>query len=392
MSSARLYYDDPLLFAFDARVLEHATWKDAPSIVLDRSAFYPESGGQMADRGTLAGVAVIDVQAGEDGRVHHVLEKGAALPAVGGVVHGAIDAARRRTHMALHTAQHLLSRALVEVAAAETTSSRLGETACTVDVDRDAVADAKIAEAESLVNALVDEDRPVRAWFPTAEELPTLALRRAPKAEHASVRVVDAGGFDVSPCGGTHVLRTAQIGLLRVIGTERYKGGTRVTFSAGPRARRELLGESAQLRDLARALGCAPAEAKPAALRTRDALDAAREELGRMRSSLAKSLAERAEARGDARVAIVEGGIDLVRQVAAELTREGDRLAIVAGPVEGGTHVVVARGPSGTADARTIFAAIAKAAGGRGGGRPERAEGRMPEAADVRAAIAAALS
>jgi alanyl-tRNA synthetase len=232
----------------------------------------------------------------------------------------------------------------------------------------------------------------VRAWFPTAEELPTLALRRAPKAEHASVRVVDAGGFDVSPCGGTHVLRTAQIGLLRVIGTERYKGGTRVTFSAGPRARRELLGESAQLRDLARALGCAPAEAKPAALRTRAALDAAREELGRMRSSLAKSLAERAEARGDARVAIVEGGIDLVRQVAAELTREGDRLAIVAGPVEGGTHVVVARGPSGTADARTIFAAIAKAAGGRGGGRPERAEGRMPEAADVRAAIAAALS
>jgi alanyl-tRNA synthetase len=393
MPTERLYLHDAMLLDFEATVVAHARFRGAPSLILDRTAFYPESGGQMADRGTLGGVPVRDVQLDGAGEVHHLLA--GALPPCGSVIRGSIDAARRRTHMALHTGQHLLSRALVEIAGAETTSSRLGESVCTIDVDCDAIPEARIAEAEALVNAIIDEDRPVRTFFPDPDELRALPLRRPPRPEHGRVRVVDAGGFDCSPCGGTHVTRTAQIGLVRVIGTERYKGGTRISFSAGARARRELLAESASLREIARLLGCSTAEAPVALARLRDALEGARQELGRSRASLARRIAAGAlaAARGSRVVAPVgEGGIELVRQVAAELTREGDRVAVVFGPVEGGVHLVVARGPANTSvDARAIFAAIAKAAGGRGGGRPERAEGRILDSVDLRAVIDAAL-
>ncbi|UJR86411.1 alanyl-tRNA editing protein [Sandaracinus amylolyticus] len=388
MGTVRLEQEDPLLVEFDATVVDHARHGSRASVVLDRSAFYPESGGQMADRGMLAGARVVDVQIDDEGRVHHVLE--GALPEIGASVHGAIDAARRRVHMALHTAQHLLSRALVEVAAAETVSSRLGESVCTIDVDRDGIAEARIAEAESFVHRVVDEDRAVRAWFPTSEELAALPLRRAPKAEHARVRVVDVAGVDVSPCGGTHVLRTAQIGVMRVIGSERYKGGTRISFSAGARARGELLAESAVLRELARGLQTAPLEVRGGVERVRESLEGARQELGRMRAVLARSIASGVRFEdGLGRVWIEEGGIELVRQVAAELTRDGDRVVMVAGPVEGGVHVVVARGPASNVDARTLLGEIAKATGGRGGGRAERAEGRMPETGDVRRVVEA---
>ncbi|WP_075097708.1 alanine--tRNA ligase-related protein [Sandaracinus amylolyticus] len=166
MSTVRLEQEDALLAEFDATVVEHSRHGERSSLVLDRSAFYPESGGQMADRGLLAGARVLDVQIDDHGRVHHVVE--GPLPAIGASVHGAIDVARRRVHMALHTAQHLLSRALVEVSGAETVSSRLGESVCTIDVDRDGIAEARIAEAESFVHRVIDEDRVVRAWFPTS--------------------------------------------------------------------------------------------------------------------------------------------------------------------------------------------------------------------------------
>lgn len=391
MATLRLEHEDPLLFELESEVVAHGRVGEAASIVLDRSVFYPESGGQMADRGTLAGAPVRDVQLDEQGRVHHVLE--GALPAVGARVRGVIDADRRRVHMALHSAQHLLSRALVELAGAETVSSRLGESVCTIDVSRDGIADARIAEAEAMIHAIVDEDRAVRAWFPEPEELASLPLRRAPKAEHERVRVVDVGGFDVSPCGGTHVLRTAQIGVVRVIGSERYKGGTRVSFSAGARARRELLAEAGVVRELGRTLQTPPDGVIAALARLRESLEGARGELGRARSALARSIAALATSEaGVTRAWIDDGGIELIRQVAAELTREGDGVAVVAGPIEGGVHVVVARGPGSTADARALLQQIASATGGRGGGRPERAEGRMPAGSDVRAAIAGVLA
>ncbi|MCI0573776.1 MAG: alanine--tRNA ligase-related protein, partial [Myxococcaceae bacterium] len=148
----RLYFADPFLHRFSGRVVAHGTWAGAPSVVLDRTVFYAEAGGQMADRGVLGGLAVRDVQVDDAGVVHHVLDvpAGEALPEVGAELTGEVDRARRRVHMALHTGQHMLSRALVDVAQAATVSSRLGETVCTIDVDLETLDERRVAEAEAL--------------------------------------------------------------------------------------------------------------------------------------------------------------------------------------------------------------------------------------------------
>jgi alanyl-tRNA synthetase len=384
----RLHYADTFLFDFDANVVAHATLADRASVVLDRSAFYPESGGQMADRGTLGGAAILDVQVDDAGVVHHVIE--GALPEIGASVHGAIDRSRRRLFASLHTAQHVLSRALVDVARADTVSSRLGETLATIDV-KEILSDARVAECEAIANRLVDDDVVVRAWFPSAEELATLAMRRAPK-QSENIRVVDVAGFDVSPCGGTHVTRTAQIGLVRVVSTEKYKGGTRVSFHSGARARGMLFGEDDALRALARSLVCA-IEGVPAGVeRLRAELAASQGESGRLRSALAKRIADEAKRSGDDRDRVVlvleDGGVELAQKVASELA-EGARVAIVAMKSDEGTHLVVARGPDSLENAGAIVKAFTAAAGGKGGGRPERAEGRIPAGADVLAALRA---
>jgi len=382
----RLHYADTFLFDFDARVVAHARLGERASVVLDRSAFYPESGGQMADRGTLGGAAILDVQVDDSGVVHHVIE--GALPEIDASVHGAVDRSRRRLFASLHTAQHVLSRALVDVARADTVSSRLGETLATIDV-KEILSDARVAECEAIANRLVDDDVAVRAWFPSAEELATLAMRRAPK-QSENIRVVDIAGFDVSPCGGTHVARTSQVGLVRVVSTEKYKGGTRVSFHSGARARSMLFGEDDALRALARSL-ISPIEGVPAGVeRLRAELVASQGEAGRLRSALAKRIAEDAKRSGETRVVLVleDGGVELAQKVASELA-EGSRVAIVAMKSEEGTHLVVARGPESTENAGAIVKAITAAAGGKGGGRPERAEGRIPAGADVLAALRA---
>jgi alanyl-tRNA synthetase len=389
--TARAYFDDVLADELESSVIAHASHASRPSVVLDRTIFYPEAGGQMADRGTIDGVPVIDVQLDDDGVVHHVLD--GALPQVGAHVRGVIDRARRRVHMALHTGQHMLSRALVDVCGAETVSSRLGEQAATIDVDRDGIPTARIAECEALVLRAIDEDRPVRAWFPSAEELASLALRRAPK-QTENVRVVDVSGFDITPCGGTHVVRTAQIGLVRITGTERYKGGTRITFTAGPRARAMLFDEDRLLRELARELVCPPHEVGASVSRVRAEALAAREETGRVRALLAQSIAAEARrvAAGDRVVlSLAEGGVELAKAVVGHLTREGSLTVIVGAQIDEGVHTIVARGPGSSADCGALLKALAASCGGRGGGRAERAEGRMPAGTDL-AAIAARLA
>lgn len=380
--TARLYFDDPLLSRFSARVVAHATLGGAPTLILDRSAFYPESGGQMADRGTLSGVAITDVQIDDALVVHHRID--GALPDLGTELEGVIDLPRRRTHMALHSAQHLLSRALLDVGGTETVSSRLGETACTIDVDVTGLSDAKLSEAEAAVNALIDEDREVRAWFPGVEELASLPLRRAPK-QATGIRVVAFGDYDVSPCGGTHVQRTAQIGLFRVTGSERYKGGTRITFSAGPRARREIGSEWLALSRAAALVQTPLTEVAAGIERLKERWKDAEDEAGRLRAELAARIASLAsfDESGRAFVDVGDGGLELARRVASALTKTAGRTAIVRANIEGGAHLIVSRGEGASIDCGALLRRIATAAGGKGGGRPEHAEGKLPRAFDV---------
>lgn len=387
MKTERLHYDDPLALELTSRVVAHSEWDGAPTVVLDRTVFYPESGGQMGDRGELGGAAVVDVQVAPDGQVHHRVR--GALPTIGAEVHGRVDELRRRSHMALHTGQHALSRALLDRLGAVTVSSRLGATACTLDVDVADLDMEALRPVEEAVHRLIDEDRPVRQFFPTDEELEVLELRKPPPAADR-VRVVDIEGWDVTPCGGTHVTHTAQIELLFLRSVERYKGGSRITFEAGPRAREALQELAGELRDAATELRCAPLEVSKIVAGLKAKLDRSREEAGALRAGLAASWAERLEGESPIVASIVGADPSSLKAVAARLAT-GDRLVALAAPGPDGTHVVFARGPESDVSCGDLLRTVAEAGGGRGGGRPEHSQGKLPSGADFEALVRRAL-
>lgn len=384
----RLYHDDAYLRRFEADVIAHTTFRDLPAIVLDQTAFYPEAGGQLGDHGTLGGARVVDTQETDDGTIVHLVD--GELPAIGAHVTGEIDWARRRQHMAQHTAQHLLSGTLLDRARAATASARLGESTLTIDVTRDRIPDAELAAAEDLANDIIDDDLAIRAWFPTEGELAQLKLRRDPKVS-ADIRVVAIGDFDFSPCGGTHCARTAQLGSIRITGTERYKGMTRVTFTAGRRARAELFTRDQLLRGLATQFSCGPAEVPAAIDKLRRDADASSTEIATLRSRLASLVVESLAGAGTgAIVAALPGDAELLRSVAAKLVAAG-RDAILSAPDDAGTSVVLMRATGSTLDCGALWKQLAAKVGGRGGGRADQAQGRVPMRLDSWAELIAEL-
>lgn len=386
MVAERLYYEDPWLWSFEARVTGHVRHDGRAALLLDRSAFYPESGGQLADRGTLGDARLLDAQVAPDGEVLHFVE--GELPAPGTTLRGVIDGPRRRVHMAQHTGQHLLSRALEITVGATTLSARLGETACTLDLDAADLTLDRARQAELVVQALIDDDVPVRAYFPDPGELAALALRRAAKvSDH--VRVIQVGEFDVTPCGGTHCTRTGQIGLVHVTGLERHKGGTRLTFVAGRRARDRLVAEAEVLRALAADLTCASEDVPIAVDKLRRQVQHAREAQGALQARLAdleaEALLAAATLQGEQRVlALVAGATpELLRSLADRITARAGWLALLGAATPEGTHVLAARSADSAVDCGALVKSLATTLGGRGGGRPERAEGRLPGGVDL---------
>ncbi|MFN8096195.1 MAG: alanyl-tRNA editing protein [Vicinamibacteria bacterium] len=224
----RLFLDDPELLEFDAVVRSRTEHEGRPAVVLDRTAFYAESGGQPWDTGALGDARVVAVvESGGD--VLHVLD----CPLGDDRVHGRVDADRRRDHVQQHHGQHLLSRAFVETARAGTVAFHLGAEVTTIDLDRPVTAEQARA-AERRANEVVWEARPVTITTIAAAEAKAQGLEAPAGVER--VRVVDADGWDRQPCGGTHPRSTAGVGVVLVVGLERYKGGTRVSFVCGHRA------------------------------------------------------------------------------------------------------------------------------------------------------------
>ncbi len=390
-STVRLDHEDPRLADFTARVLAHTTHRGRPAVVLDQSVFYPESGGQHADRGTLAEAAVVDVQVDEQGVVYHVVQ--GESPAVGTEVTGRLDRARRRRHMALHTGQHMLSQALLDVAGAATVSSHLSQAGCTLDVDVPALCPEQLRAAENAVNAVVDRDVAVRTWFPSDVELATLALRRPPKVD-THVRVVAVGDYDRVACGGTHCTHTSQVGWVLCLSAERYKGMTRVHFLAGPAARDLARTRLDALERLGAEFTCRP-DLVPRAVhklqREHDALGTA---LHALREQVAAGIAERLLAEVDPADGLVVAmlpdastGPDLLRSVGRLVVAAPGRAAALAAPVPDGLAIFVARGEGHPLHCGDLVRRICTAAGGRGGGRADHAEGRLPATVDWAALV-----
>jgi alanyl-tRNA synthetase len=230
----RLYYTDPTCAEFDGTVVSCETLDGRIVVVLDRTAFYPTSGGQPFDTGTLGGVAVLDVVDLDDGRVGHVVDRQLDP---GAAVRGHVDWVRRFDHMQQHTGQHILSAAFDALHRARTVGFHLGAVVSSLDLDTPLHAEA-IAAAEAEANRIVWEDRPVAIRFASADEAASLRLRKEP-ARTGHLRIIDVEGFDASACGGTHVASAGQVGVIAVKSWEKLRGGVRLEFVCGRRALRE---------------------------------------------------------------------------------------------------------------------------------------------------------
>src|SRR5215467_9775133 len=233
----RLYYHDSFLFDFEARVLESLARDGRHAIVLDRTAFYPTSGGQVHDTGVLNAdgkqIAITEVADEEDGRIlHFALEP---LPA-GTPVHGAIDSARRRDHVQQHSGQHVLSAAFIQLFNMPTVSFHMGEESCTIDLETSGLSGAQAQKVALLANEVIAEDRPVHIRFVPLEEARQLGLRKLPPKQTGDLRLINITNFDLTACGGTHVRATGQIGNILLRKIEKVKQGMRVEFVCGLRA------------------------------------------------------------------------------------------------------------------------------------------------------------
>src|SRR5580704_13091500 len=240
----RLYYHDSFLYNFDAEV-RSTLETPRPAIVLDRTAFYPTSGGQIHDTGWIvspdldpnfANLRVTEVADTEDGQVVHYLEAPLKNVEPGTRVRGKVDAARRRDHMQQHSAQHVLSAAFVHLFNMPTVSFHMADDYCSIDLDTPNLDKDKIESAEHLANEIVLENRPVDIQFVTRDEAEKLGLRKLPPVEREQLRLIDIHDFDLTACGGTHVAFTGQIGSIFLRKTEKARYGYRVEFVAGQRA------------------------------------------------------------------------------------------------------------------------------------------------------------
>lgn len=398
-ASERLYYADSYLAAFEATVVAHGELAGRPALALDRSAFYPEGGGQPADRGTLNGCPIDDVQsAGE--LVWHRLANPAdrAILPVGAAVAGQVDWARRFDHMQQHCGQHLLTAAFVATAGIATVSFHLSGASVTIDLDAPELTPEQLRAAEELANAVVWEDRPIAARFVSAAELATLPLRKAPTVD-GPVRVVSVPNFDHSACGGTHPRSTGGVGLIAALGWARQRGGVRLSFACGGRALAELRRLGVAAGGAAAALSVGVDELPAAAERLVAASKAAAKELDQARAARDEAEALRhyaaAEPLGAARLVCAElpaGDSGRLRALAQAIAGQPGAVAMLGA---GGTRaqLVVGCAPDSGHDAAALLRAGLPLIEGRGGGSPALAQGggpRIEGLADALAAIAAA--
>jgi alanyl-tRNA synthetase len=381
----KLYYRDSYLREFEGQVLERTRLKGRTAVVLDRTAFYPTSGGQPNDTGTLGAARVVDV-VDVDGRVVQVLEGEA--PSVGETVRGEIDWPRRLDHMQQHTGQHILSQAFERAASARTVSFHLGDEACTIDVDQTPLDAEAIARAERLANEVVLEDREVLVHLVAPDDLERFALRK-PTERSGEIRVIEVARFDASACGGTHTARTGQVGPIKVRRWERRSGATRVEFVCGWRALADYgwkhdlvrsLSEGFRVRD--RDVGEAVARLQADLKGAREALDDARAQL--QEGEIAEYLDEATPLQtGDGLVRLVveivgERTPDELKRLAQRLTAEGQVVALLGATTGERASLAFGKSPSLPFDSNALLRVALKRLSGRGGGTKDLAQGGAP--------------
>jgi alanyl-tRNA synthetase len=386
----RLYYRDAYLREFAARVVARQVLDGQSAVALDRTAFYPTGGGQPQDTGALHGVKVLDVIAAPDGLVWHLLH--GDVP--DGELAGAIDWPRRFDHMQQHSGQHILSQAFIQTCNAETVAFHLGSSSSTIDLDRTDLGPEAMSEAEAAANAVIDLALPVTATFFDEADLGQVPLRKPPKVS-GQVRVVQVQGYDWSACGGTHVANTAQVGLLKVMGVERRGPETRISFLCGGRARGDYARLQALVAGLAARFTSAQDELPAAVDRLMAEQRALRRELADLEGEWVESTARLlwADARPLGSCRLVASVLDCPLERAkrlAQVLHANTGAAVLLGVLGEKPQLIFTRADDVGLNVGDLMRVATAAGGGRGGGRPDWAQGGVPTAEGLARALAAA--
>jgi alanyl-tRNA synthetase len=376
MNEERLYYTDAYVVEFDAVVRDIARKADRWEVTLDRTAFYPTSGGQPNDLGTLGDATVLDVFDREDGTVGHFLDRELEKDTR---VRGHVAWDRRFDHMQQHTGQHLLSAAFDRELAARTVSFHLGVSSATIDLDKELTA-GQIAGAEAAANKILWEDREVSVRFVTSAEAAKLPLRKDP-ARTGDLRIIEIKDYDLSACGGTHVCRTGAIGLIAIAGAERFRGGMRVEFVCGGRALRAYHGLKDAVTGGVRLLSVLPEELPAAIEKIQVAGRAQQKDRERLQERLAVHEAAALGAKGQrvGQVTLVSEAVsgwdaNGLKKMASAIAASPGTVAVLVS-AETPALVVVARSQDVAIDAGEVLRKLIERFGGKGGGRGAVAQG-----------------
>jgi alanyl-tRNA synthetase len=396
----RLYYHDSFLYEFDAEVLEVVEAAGQTALVLDRTAFYPASGGQVFDTGwiTSAGgespkLRVTEVAERNDGFILHIVE-GANTLGRAGRVHGAIDADRRRDHMQQHSGQHVLSAAFIRLFDMPTVSFHLGADSCTLDLDTKILTREQVEAAEALANQITTENRSVGIRFLTSEEAQKLGVRKLPPVEREKLRLIDIRDFDLTACGGTHVNATGQIGSILLRKIEKVRQGWRVEFVCGKRAvvtaRRDYATVTGAAELLSSHIWEVPEHIRKAqeeARATRKLSERLLDELADLHAS--RLLADTPENHGRKIVACVFPDRDLtfIKLLAQKITRESSAAIAILASTSDPPALVFAQSPGQPFDMGALTKEALVTLGGRGGGSRDMGQGGPARVDDLPAVM-----
>jgi alanyl-tRNA synthetase len=390
----RLYYDDSFLYDFDAEVRE-VLETPRPGLVLDRTAFYPASGGQVFDTGWLTSEAnaklrVTEVADAEDGRVIHYLETTRDDLKPGTRIHGEIDAARRRDHMQQHSGQHVLSAAFVRLYNIPTVSFHMAEDYCSIDLDTPTLTKEQIESAERLANEIVLENRAVDIRFVTRDEAGKMGLRKLPPTERDELRLIDIRDFDVTACGGTHVSQTGQIASILLRKTERVRQGWRVEFVAGLRAVTTARRDFTTLTETAAMFSAHVYDVPQQARKALDEIKSLRKQYEQSQEELAATyasvlLAGARESHGRRIVVrtLADRDLNFVKVLAQKVTRLAPNVVALLATTSPQPSLVFAQSPGQSFDMAALMKEVMAKIGGRGGGSKDMAQGGIPKAEGI---------
>ena len=377
----RLYYDQPYLTEFTAQVLACRPQGDGFAVLLSRSAFYPTSGGQPYDTGTLGSARVTDVNV-EDGEVWHTVTQPLA---VGETVQGRIDWARRFDHMQQHAGDHMIAGALHRLMGGVTIGLHISNRVSTIDVAMPEgvtrISDEALRRIEQDVNEHIQRDVPIRCWFPDPEELPALPLRKKPTvSEH--VRVVAIGDDEMVACGGTHPSSAGQLGLVKILSVAPARGKMRVTFVAGQRALSDYAACHDAAHGAAELLSTGVEHLRDSVFAMQEKLKAAEFELTRLRReqllNRVQGMLADAERLPDGTRLIarfVDADATLLRDVTSALIAQPGVIALLGAKTGDQAIYVFGRSADVALHMGTLLGNAARPLGGKGGGRPDFAQG-----------------